>query len=217
METIGTRIGILRARRGESQQELADSIGVKRETIKFWESNSGRHIKDTDIIKLARHFGVSADYLLGLKEVESPDPDMQAVCAFTGLSQEAVQGILGVRKQGVYLLPTGPFEIFDRLLSAPGLYSFVARLHKVYDLTDAWKNGFPVPYDNAHDEYEALGTMLDNLDIALYRLSETTKQIASDLFGVDEVTKELQAKLTEVVRQEAQEWEEYHKGEGSGE
>ncbi len=103
---LAERIGKLRVLAGESQQSLADNIGVKRETVKFWESGE-RHIKCGDIAKLAKHFNVSADYLLGLSDVASPDTDIRSVCDFTGLSEEAVEYI---RNFGFILLKDGYFE-----------------------------------------------------------------------------------------------------------
>lgn len=64
---VGERVRSIRKIRGESQQDIADALGVKRETVKFWESGD-RHIKEIDIIKLAKHFCVSADDLLGLND-----------------------------------------------------------------------------------------------------------------------------------------------------
>ena len=43
------------AERGETQQELADALDVRRETVKFWESGD-RQIKGADIVKLAKLF-----------------------------------------------------------------------------------------------------------------------------------------------------------------
>lgn len=64
---IGTRIRELRVAQELSQQQLADSLGVKRSTICKYETNV--NIPDAKmIIKLAKFFDVSADFLLGLSE-----------------------------------------------------------------------------------------------------------------------------------------------------
>lgn len=86
------RIGKLRVAASESQQDLANSLGVKRETVKFWESGE-RQIKAADIASLATHFNVSADYLLGLSNVKANDPERKAVCEYTGLTEEAINQI----------------------------------------------------------------------------------------------------------------------------
>ena len=89
---IGEKIATLRAEKQETQQQLADSLGVKRETIKFWEGGN-RQIKGGDIIKIARHFGISTDYLLGISDVKAPETSMQAVCDMTGLSEKSILSI----------------------------------------------------------------------------------------------------------------------------
>lgn len=94
---IGERIAALRVEKEETQQQLADSLGVKRETIKFWEGGN-RQIKGGDIIKIARHFGISTDYLLGISDVKAPETSMQAVCDMTGLSEESIFSLQILKK-----------------------------------------------------------------------------------------------------------------------
>lgn len=64
---IAERIYELRTEMKISQQKLADEIGVSRRAITFWESGINEP-KATYIARLAKYFGVSADYLLGLEE-----------------------------------------------------------------------------------------------------------------------------------------------------
>ena len=94
--TFGERIASLRAESGETQQELADALGVRRETVKFWESGD-RQIKAADIVKLAKHFEVSADYILGLSEAMSTDLDVQAVSQYTGLNEASLNTLFRIR------------------------------------------------------------------------------------------------------------------------
>ena len=63
--TIGERIFELRKDAGLSQIKLAKSIGVTQKAIDFWEKGINEP-KASYIIKLARYFGVSCDYLLGI-------------------------------------------------------------------------------------------------------------------------------------------------------
>lgn len=87
---LGQRIADLRKGEGESQEQLAASLGEVRETVKHWE-NGTRQLKAEAIVKLASHFNVSSDYLLGLREGKSTDITIQGVVDFTGLSEEAVE------------------------------------------------------------------------------------------------------------------------------
>ena len=61
--TIGNKILSLRKARGWSQEELAEKIGVTRQAISRWESDSAKPDADK-IVDICDLFGVSADYLL---------------------------------------------------------------------------------------------------------------------------------------------------------
>lgn len=61
--TMGEKILNMRKARGWSQEELAERIGVTRQAVSRWESNSAKPDADK-IIAICDMFGVSADYLL---------------------------------------------------------------------------------------------------------------------------------------------------------
>lgn len=56
--------------------------------IKYINGNTECPAKN--IVKIARYYGVSTDYLLGLSNVKSTDTDLKGVCEYTGLSEKAV-------------------------------------------------------------------------------------------------------------------------------
>ncbi len=67
METlISVRLLELRKENGLSQSKLAKEIGVTQKAIDFWEKGINEP-KATYIVKLAKYFKVSTDYLLGLE------------------------------------------------------------------------------------------------------------------------------------------------------
>lgn len=61
--TIGEKILNLRKARGWSQEELAERVGVTRQAVSRWESDSAKPDADK-IIAVCDLFGVSTDYLL---------------------------------------------------------------------------------------------------------------------------------------------------------
>ena len=90
LKNVSERLIALREEQGETQQQLADAIGITRQTLSRYEI--GMRTMGVDILaELAKHFGVSADFLLGLSDVKSTDKDMQTACAVTGLSEEAIK------------------------------------------------------------------------------------------------------------------------------
>ena len=69
--TVSEKIYTLRTRLGLSQEELAEKLGVSRQSVSKWET--GQSVPDLEkIIKLSDLFGVSVDELV--REGERPKP-----------------------------------------------------------------------------------------------------------------------------------------------
>ncbi len=66
------RIGELRAARGWSQVELAKRLGVVKQTVSNWENGNIQPSIEM-LVRLAKLFGVSTDYLLGLEALPRLD------------------------------------------------------------------------------------------------------------------------------------------------
>jgi len=68
METkFGERLKELRLERNLSQEKLGSNFSVDHRTISNWE-NSIREPDFSMLMDIAKFFGVSADYLLGLED-----------------------------------------------------------------------------------------------------------------------------------------------------
>jgi transcriptional regulator with XRE-family HTH domain len=64
--TVGQRIRRLREQRGWTQQELADKVGVRYETINRLENQHSEEPRLSVARHLAKVFGVTLDYLGGM-------------------------------------------------------------------------------------------------------------------------------------------------------
>ncbi len=103
------RIRELRKERDESHSTLGAAVGTSEQLMKNYEqaalqkgistgqdrvtSIAGMNINT--LCRLADHFGVSTDYLLGRTDTRSVEPDMQTASMTTGLSEKAI-GLLQV-------------------------------------------------------------------------------------------------------------------------
>lgn len=87
--TINERIKDLRTERGLTQKLLADAVGIAYSTYGDYEQDE-YFIPHTAVITLAKYFGVTADYLLGLSDnrtqVNTPIEDLH-------LSDKAIEVI----------------------------------------------------------------------------------------------------------------------------
>ena len=91
--TISDRIRELRRKRGMSQEELAEQIGISRQAVSKWES--GQSMPDLDkVILLSEYFEVTTDYLL--KGIQPTMPQAQktsvnaSVFAIAGTAFDAI-------------------------------------------------------------------------------------------------------------------------------
>ncbi len=70
--SLGNKIKLLRDTKNISQKELAEAIGVSDVMISMYEQDKKSPSLPT-IIKLAKYFNVSTDYLLGAKIVKQDE------------------------------------------------------------------------------------------------------------------------------------------------
>lgn len=76
--------------KGETQQIVGDAIGKTRQAVGYYADGSSSPDWET-IVKIAKHFGVSTDYLLGLTDQPTLNTEIRAICDYTGLSERSIQ------------------------------------------------------------------------------------------------------------------------------
>ncbi|MCR5575690.1 MAG: helix-turn-helix domain-containing protein [Oscillospiraceae bacterium] len=119
------RIRELRLSRSESHATLAAAVGTSEQLMKNYEqaalqdgistgqdrvkSIAGMNINT--LCRLADHFGVSTDYLLGLSPTKSKDMSIQGAATLTGLSEESIECLLFEKDRPLFL------DMLDCLLS----------------------------------------------------------------------------------------------------
>lgn len=64
METMGSRITMLREARGLSTPDLAKAIGVTRALVWQWEKDIVKNIRPENFIRLCHALGVTPEYLV---------------------------------------------------------------------------------------------------------------------------------------------------------
>ena len=75
--TIQERLKDLRVERGLTREQLAEQTGLSKSALGSYEADDFKDISHYALIKLAKYYGVTADYLLGLTETKSyPNADL---------------------------------------------------------------------------------------------------------------------------------------------
>ena len=111
-----------------SQQEIAEIIGKSRQMVSYYCDGSSTPDWET-IVKIAKRFGVSTDYLLGVSDIRTISPDIAMVQKTTGLSENAVMNLHRYSKDELY-----PKELISRLLSEESFYRIFFKIDKYLEL-----------------------------------------------------------------------------------
>ena len=88
LETLGERIRAERTKMGLSQENLADTLSIKRQMLNYYETDTRKPDIDM-LIKISEELNVSIDYLLGKtlsKEISNTE-----ISRKTGLSDESIE------------------------------------------------------------------------------------------------------------------------------
>ena len=113
-----TRLRALMEEKGVTQEELGRAVGKSRPTISCYANGTAFPDVET-VVALARYFDTSADYLLGMpRSVRTPDAETRALCAYLGVSEEALGSIRAL----------SAFRCFDGVLTARWFYSLLTAL-----------------------------------------------------------------------------------------
>lgn len=109
---------------GKKQQEIADNIGVSRQAINKWVN--GETIPDIfSAAKIADLFNVSTDYLTGRTGTKSVNPEIQAACEVTGLSEDAVRNLIKAQK-----IKSSFFNPADEFIKCSDFDMFVLNIYQ---------------------------------------------------------------------------------------
>lgn len=78
--------------KGMSEGKVADSIGLNRPALHKYLDNDAE-IGINSLVKIAKYFNVSTDYLLGLTDASPRELSNREICEATNLSSNAVRGL----------------------------------------------------------------------------------------------------------------------------
>ena len=160
-EIFAVRLVELRESRGISQQVLADDLEITRQSLSLYEK-AKRTINIDLLVKIAKYFNVSTDYLLGLtnvKKVQTPEDEiLKIVCDATGLTVEALRYILVIQTQGY-------IDILNNLLSHGYLISVLESIDNCLNRADSFFNNLSISAKN-----EILKEYQNDIEQSLYIL-----------------------------------------------
>lgn len=145
--------------RGTTQKELAEYVGKSRQAIGYYADGSSSPDWET-LANIARYFGVSADWLIGLSDTQSIDFDIQQICKYTGLSEKSIEFLSG--KGNPYI------DAINVLLESSKSASFVSYLQVFFACGERSEK-----YRQMNDEeYASFIDLLSDTDYTIAARSE---------------------------------------------
>lgn len=118
---IHERITDLRKNARLSQKELCDKTGVSPSQLSRIESGITKDISNEILIKLAKEFGVSTDYILGVTKISVPKSyDISELCLSEGAVKGLITGMIDV-------------EMLNRLLEHKSFYNLLSLMRSYFD------------------------------------------------------------------------------------
>lgn len=192
-----TQLRDLRREKGVSQDELSKILGVSKSTLGLWET--GDTLPDArSLHDLAVYYGVSADYLLGESGVKTANPEIQAICKYTGLSEESINVLLDSKsladslntmlqyRSFSYLLLA--ITQFGKMLTAASIYANVPNTSGDDDSRPSEVMSY-VMENNAPDDIRRAMNVYNHSIIVLDTLREGQSLLSGGEFGasIDEI------------------------------
>ena len=100
IELFRSRLKLLRGKK--NLQTVAQDLGISRASLGYYEN--GERKPDIEIlVKLAKYYNVSCDYLLGFTETKTPNVDTRAITEKTGLNEQSVNRLEAIQQESIRL------------------------------------------------------------------------------------------------------------------
>lgn len=210
-------IGGLMTLHKESQQALADALGVTRNVVENWLGNRSK-LDIENLTKIARHYDVPTDFVLGLTTVRLKNPSLRLVEEYTGLSEGAIISIAcatgkvfrNLEKVSKSDLPkyldvdhtmpvasSGAVEVLDDLLCHGG-GEFLTALIDIKRLTEEIADDPPHSSQRAKQLY-------NSLCLAMFTLSEELRTSADEIYHFSDSLQSIRHLIYELEEAEQQE------------
>lgn len=151
---LSERLAKARTQKGYTQQQIAEFLECNRATVTNYEN--GKRTPDVDtIVKLAKLYEVSADYLLGLSDVKSNDKDMDFVCNYTHLDEQAIIALHNWGSDNIY-------KLINSLLCGESLWVL---------------KELAILFSECESEYKSFNDFMDNFIVNCDKLLSSEKKI----------------------------------------
>ena len=165
------RLGSLITQSGETLSEISSKTGIATGSLSKYQNDEAQ-ASVAKLLVLADYFEVSADWLLGITDTKTRNESVQDVCWITGLSEDAVNVLIGAVKSGSGRIPEFisvmlEYKEFSSIMG--GFYDYIDALLSIkqYLINDGQH-----PIDFELQRHFHLDEETKKTDVAEYRFSK---------------------------------------------
>ncbi len=174
--TFPTRLRELLAPKGVTITALADKLEISRQAVSQYQDGSTQPNLQS-LAEIAKYFGVSTDWLLGLTDMRTPNMDVRAIANYTHLSDKAIEllnSLTAIEGGEMYLI------MLSTMIESPELYRLIGQIRYYVDRLaeyEATSKDDPAAFDAAEykitsERYGVIYSFEKLLNDVLERLSD---------------------------------------------
>lgn len=127
-EIFAKKLFDIRVKRGLSRQKVADDLEITRASLEYYEK--GKRTPDINtIVKIAKYFNTTTDYLFGLTETDKTEKSLKDVCDYLKTNEKnvlAVKSIISASKEYS--------DYFEKILCSTELVILLSYIYKTLSL-----------------------------------------------------------------------------------
>ena len=188
--TIGQRVAQKRKELGLSQEALGDTLGVSRQSIYKWESDSALPEIDK-LIALSRLFGVSVGWLLGVEEPpRADDTDGEAAPETGELTEAQLRMVEEIVERYTAALPKPPSRRRRKWLKAAviaGALCLVGGLYSLSKQLDRMDQQYGTLQNNITQVESAVNNQIGSISNRVEEILKAQNSLVAD-YGVEIVS-----------------------------
>ena len=190
---FGQRLNSALAMSDTQQIDLARELGYNEKTantISYW-CNGKRTPNLEQLLKITEILGVSADYLLGLSDVMTPDVEVKEMCNYTGLSEEAVY----ILHRETELKNRFLLDMLSAIIADEGLIDLLLKCRECVSRAKELEEALPQYTDGQLADVAA--PEADQIRYSLYDINDIFREIINRIYPVDKAIRKARKKINE--------------------
>ena len=176
----------------QTMDEVSAATGVSKSNLSSIENDKAGSIGVDSVASLAAHYGVSADWLLGLTKIPRADAALEAIEKYTGLSSTAV-------KRLSWEWNRDKRESLNQLLSADAFPDLLDALKAVSSRLRSVKFAYNYTGLSPGQRIRNLRLEKELLAVSVFRFAVEASNFCKSIYNLTEIEKKLDEAIEEAV------------------